>query len=59
MRRHAISSKRNHALFDSLYDFYRAHPSHRDKPDPQLTIADVAFEVGYSSQGLKQAIAAV
>lgn len=28
----AENNTRNHALFDSLFDFYRAHPSRRDEP---------------------------
>src|SRR6185437_6589757 len=28
----AGNNTRNHALFDSLFDFYRAHPSRRDQP---------------------------
>lgn len=28
----ADSGNNNHALFDSLFDFYRAHPSRRDQP---------------------------
>ena len=28
----AENNTRNHALFDSLFDFYRAHPSKRDEP---------------------------
>lgn len=31
----------NHALFDSLFDFYRAHPSRRDKPGTYQQVSSI------------------
>jgi endo-1,4-beta-D-glucanase Y len=43
--------KRNHELFDGLFDFYRAHPSRRDKPGTYQKVSSILMASAQKRNG--------
>jgi endo-1,4-beta-D-glucanase Y len=47
----SASNERNHALFDSLFDYYRAHPSVRDQPGTYRKVRSILMASAQKRRG--------
>lgn len=45
------NDNRNHGLFDSLFDFYRAHPSRRDQPGTYRKVSSILMASAQKLRG--------
>ncbi|HEV2483526.1 MAG TPA: glycosyl hydrolase family 8 [Puia sp.] len=48
----SANNDHNHALFDSLFDFYRAHPSRRDRPGSYRQVSSILMASAQKRHGL-------
>lgn len=47
----SANDDRNHGLFDSLFDFYRAHPSRRDQPGTYRKVSSILMASAQKLRG--------
>ena len=47
----SATDQRNHSLFDGLYDFYRAHPSRRDRPGTYSKVSSILMASAQKRRG--------